>query len=179
MKVEGWLISYQLSKTLVQGNKPSNQPTYLQRLLTLRMTQLSARVSREPSRVGIRVPRDCSDTSPRKLWGSISLSLFHRSAAPKKPTSFHDYVEESGSIILRRCAGAKVARDITMRKRSERALATAARRQKALFQLADELHRAVSMDEVQNAALDAILDALQCNRASILLCDETGIMRFS
>lgn len=34
------------------------------------------------------------------------------------------------------------------------------------------------MDEVYNAALNAILDALQCNRSSILLSDEAGIMHF-
>ncbi len=68
--------------------------------------------------------------------------------------------------------------DITDRKQTEMALAGAARQQKALFDLADELHRAGSMEEVFNAALNAILNALQCNRASILLCDEAGVMRF-
>ncbi|HKV79257.1 MAG TPA: PAS domain S-box protein [Candidatus Sulfotelmatobacter sp.] len=71
-----------------------------------------------------------------------------------------------------------VINDITARKLSENALASGARRQKALFDLADELHRARSMEEVYNSALNAILDALQCNRASILLCDDSGIMRF-
>src|SRR5579871_6864965 len=50
--------------------------------------------------------------------------------------------------------------------------------QKALFHLADELHRAASMEDVYNVALNAILDALQCNRASILLCDDAGVMHF-
>ncbi|HLV87892.1 MAG TPA: PAS domain S-box protein [Candidatus Sulfotelmatobacter sp.] len=68
--------------------------------------------------------------------------------------------------------------DITDRKQSETAVATRARQQKALFHLADELHRAASMEDVYNAALNAILDALQCNRASILLCDDAGVMHF-
>jgi PAS domain S-box-containing protein len=68
--------------------------------------------------------------------------------------------------------------DITERKQSETAIATRARQQKALFHLADELHRAASMEDVYNAALNAILDALQCNRASILLCDDAGVMHF-
>jgi len=68
--------------------------------------------------------------------------------------------------------------DITERKQNETAIATRARQQKALFHLADELHRAASMEDVYNVALNAILDALQCNRASILLCDDAGVMHF-
>jgi len=71
-----------------------------------------------------------------------------------------------------------VRRVVTERKQIELAMASGARQQKALFHLADEPHRANSMDKVYSAALNAILDALQCNRASILLCDEAGIMRF-
>ena len=71
-----------------------------------------------------------------------------------------------------------VTRDITNRKLSERALANAARQQKALFHLADRLHRAPSLGDVYAAATDAICEALQCERASILLCDHAGVMRF-
>jgi len=60
----------------------------------------------------------------------------------------------------------------------DKQLATAARRQGALFQLADELHRAESWEQVFDAALDAICQALQVERASILLFDESGKMRF-
>ena len=35
------------------------------------------------------------------------------------------------------------------------------------------------LDDVYNAALDAILDALRCDRASILLFDDAGVMRFA
>jgi PAS domain S-box-containing protein len=82
--------------------------------------------------------------------------------------------DSAGRIV----GASKVARDITSRKVAERSLATGARQQKALFRLANELIRALSINEVYNAALNAILDALQCNRASILLYDETGMMRF-
>ncbi len=71
-----------------------------------------------------------------------------------------------------------VTRDITQRKRVEKALADAARQQKALFHMADELHRALSMEDVYNAGLEAICDALECDRASILLDDDRGVMRF-
>ena len=71
-----------------------------------------------------------------------------------------------------------VIEDVTERKQAELALADAARHQKALFHLADHLHRATSADETFNAAREAILGALQCDRASILLFDEQDKLRF-
>jgi len=64
-----------------------------------------------------------------------------------------------------------VAQNITERKRI-------ARQQEALYQLTDQLHRTNSPEDIFNAALDAILSALQCDRASILLFDETDMMHF-
>jgi PAS domain S-box-containing protein len=71
-----------------------------------------------------------------------------------------------------------VTRDITQRKRVEKALADAARQQKALFHMADELHRAQSIEDVYDAGLEAICNALECVLASILLYDDYGVMRF-
>lgn len=71
-----------------------------------------------------------------------------------------------------------IARDISAKKQAERIIGKGARQQKALFRLADELLRAATLEDVYNAALDALLDALQCNRASILLYDNAGTMRF-
>ena len=71
-----------------------------------------------------------------------------------------------------------VIEEVTERKQAELALADAARHQKALFHLADQLHRASSADETFNAAREAILGALQCDRASILLFDEQDKLRF-
>jgi PAS domain S-box-containing protein len=68
--------------------------------------------------------------------------------------------------------------DITERKRSEQALTEFAKRQEALYKLADQLHRTKSLEDVYQAALDAIISALQCDRASILLCDSGSVMRF-
>ncbi len=82
--------------------------------------------------------------------------------------------DRAGKVI----GASKIARDITERKRVELALAEGARQQRALYLLADQLHRAQSLDDVYNAALDAILSALRCERASILLFDEAGVMRF-
>jgi PAS domain S-box-containing protein len=49
---------------------------------------------------------------------------------------------------------------------------------RALYSLTDRLYRAVSLEEVYEAALDAITDTLGCGRASILLFDNQGIMQF-
>lgn len=48
----------------------------------------------------------------------------------------------------------------------------------ALYRLTDRLYRAREENEVFEAALDAILDTLSCQAASILVADEAGIMRF-
>jgi PAS domain S-box-containing protein len=82
--------------------------------------------------------------------------------------------DATGKII----GASKVARDITARKRFESALAERARQQKALYQLADQLHRGRTLDDVYAAGLNAIVEGLQCNRASILLYDDAGVMRF-
>ena len=61
--------------------------------------------------------------------------------------------------------------DITARRRIER-------QQAALYQLTDQLHHTDSLEDVFNAALDAILSALQCERASILLFDDKDVLQF-
>ena len=50
--------------------------------------------------------------------------------------------------------------------------------QAALYRFTDQLFRAASADDIYAAALDAISRSLSCDRASILLFDETGIMKF-
>jgi two-component sensor histidine kinase len=55
---------------------------------------------------------------------------------------------------------------------------TLAERQSSLFRLADQLHRAETEEQVLDAALDGIIAALHCDRASILLRDAAGVMRF-
>ena len=82
--------------------------------------------------------------------------------------------DDAGRVI----GASKVARDITERKHLERALASGARQQKALFHLADQLQRSESLEDAYKAGLDAIFAALQCDRAAIQLCDEAGVTRF-
>jgi PAS domain S-box-containing protein len=71
-----------------------------------------------------------------------------------------------------------VVTDITARKQVEQSLAKRAGEQAALYAFTDRLHRAAALYDVYEAALDAILGALGCDRASILLVDEAGVMRF-
>jgi PAS domain S-box-containing protein len=50
--------------------------------------------------------------------------------------------------------------------------------EKALYALTDRLFRAETSTDVHEAGLDAILRILRCARASILLFDDRGVMRF-
>lgn len=54
----------------------------------------------------------------------------------------------------------------------------AERRQAALYRFTDTLHRAHAIVDIYEAAVDTMVDALQCDRASILLFDTDGVMRF-
>lgn len=47
-----------------------------------------------------------------------------------------------------------------------------------LYRLTDRLYRAADMDAMLSAALDAISEGLGCDKCSILLFDEKGIMQF-
>ncbi len=60
----------------------------------------------------------------------------------------------------------------------QQALIESARIKDALYRLTDRLYRSKSLLDVYEAALQAIRSALQCERASILLFDETAVMRF-
>jgi PAS domain S-box-containing protein len=68
--------------------------------------------------------------------------------------------------------------DLTQRKRAEEAQAEAARQQGALYEFSRRYQAATTLDEIYDAALDAILTALPCDRASILLHDQQQVMRF-
>src|SRR6185503_14099064 len=81
---------------------------------------------------------------------------------------------ESGEIV----GAINCLYDITERKQAEQASAEFAQQQEALYKLTDQLQRTNSLEDVFNAALNAILSALQCDRASILLFDDTDVMRF-
>jgi PAS domain S-box-containing protein len=68
--------------------------------------------------------------------------------------------------------------DISGRKRIEEALNSRVDEQAALYEFSNQLQRATSFTDIHEAALDAIVRALRCQRASILLRDAAGDMRF-
>jgi len=64
------------------------------------------------------------------------------------------------------------------RKKAEQALAETARQQVALYEFSRRHQEGKTLGEIYEAALDAILTALPCDRASILLYDQQRVMRF-
>src|SRR5262249_23081979 len=72
----------------------------------------------------------------------------------------------------------KIARDITEHERALKSLAEKMNEQAALYEFSNRLFYAASAEDIYAAALDAITCALRCDRASILLLDDSGIMRF-
>jgi PAS domain S-box-containing protein len=63
--------------------------------------------------------------------------------------------------------------------RQTRALQRLSRTESSLYTFTDRLFRAESQNQIYEAALDAIVGILGCDRASILLLDAAGTMRFS
>lgn len=68
--------------------------------------------------------------------------------------------------------------DVTEQKRAEDALAEAARQEHVLYEFVQRQHEAKALREIYAASLDAILAALRCDRAAILLFDSEKQMRF-
>ncbi len=68
--------------------------------------------------------------------------------------------------------------DITSLKTAEDAVRRRANEQAALYRFTDSLYRAESLEDVYEAALDAILSTMDCRSASILRFDAGGVMRF-
>src|SRR2546423_5439050 len=78
----------------------------------------------------------------------------------------------AGQII----GASKIARDISYRKRMDDALRESVRQQEALYTFVDRLHRAENLSEIYDAATEAILGAVGCDRASVLIFDKAGVM---
>lgn len=68
--------------------------------------------------------------------------------------------------------------ELAERKRAEQSLSRRARELTALYGFTDRLQRADSLSEIYEAALDSIFVALGCSRASILIFDDSGAVRF-
>jgi PAS domain S-box-containing protein len=72
----------------------------------------------------------------------------------------------------------RVHQDITERKQFEENLAIYSTDQEVLHHLSARVQRAGSVDDICSAAMDAMSRSLRCARASVLLLDEQGQMRF-
>ena len=70
------------------------------------------------------------------------------------------------------------ALDITEQKHAEQMLMRRANELAVLYGFADQLNRSTTLAEVYESALDTIIKGLNCDRASILLFDEAGVMSF-
>lgn len=68
--------------------------------------------------------------------------------------------------------------DITEDKRHETELALRARQRSLLYELSDAVNRAEALPHLYEKALDVIITSLNADRASILLFDDDGVMRF-
>jgi two-component sensor histidine kinase len=64
------------------------------------------------------------------------------------------------------------------RERAEDALGRRVEELAAVYEFTEKRFRATSVAEIGDAALDAVVTALRCDRASILLLDAAGVMRF-
>ncbi len=71
------------------------------------------------------------------------------------------------------------AADLIERKKAEEELVTRSRQQSLLYVLANAVNRAEGLAELYEKALDAIVKSVNADRASILLFDEGGVMRFT
>ena len=95
-------------------------------------------------------------------------------------------VREANELIaVLRSAGAELSEAEKQRELAEEQrrladieLSERVRRRTALYRFVDRLHRAASLVEVYDAALDTIVDTLRCDRASILVRDNAGVVHF-
>lgn len=116
----------------------------------------------------------------RQLAGEIDRYTIEKRIYRKNGEHFW---AEVASSSVRDAAGkflyaVRVQHDITARKRAEHELARRTDEQAALFQFSERLQRVADRREIHELALDAIMRALACERASILLFDPDGVMRF-
>ncbi len=133
--------------------------------------------------VTILIPEDQPDEEPRILEriGRGELIDHYQTVRKRKDGLLIDVSlsvspirDASGKVI----GASKIARDISEHKRSEQVLTKRIEELAALYRFTDRLHRSRALRDVYDAALDAIQRALGCQRASILLFDGQGVMRF-
>ncbi|HEY1329051.1 MAG TPA: ATP-binding protein [Casimicrobiaceae bacterium] len=88
------------------------------------------------------------------------------------------HARAAGELERRVRSEASLRQRAEAQARAEESVAEFGRQQAALYAFTDRLYRAGTLAEVYAAALDAIQHALHRDRASILLADDAGVMRF-
>lgn len=116
----------------------------------------------------------------RQVAGEIDSYTLEKRFVRKNGSVFWAVVNSSS---VHDCDGSfryavRVQHDISERKRVEAALAKRAEEQGAIHRFTEMLQHARTQEDVYAPALDAIQRALQCQRASILLLDKNGRMKF-
>jgi len=116
----------------------------------------------------------------RQIAGEIDRYTIEKRLARKDGSYFWAEVtsssvrDGSGNFLY----AVRVQHDISARKEVEQTLARRSEEQAALFRFSERLQYIRSVPDVYDAGLDAILAALACERASILLFDDSDVMRF-
>ncbi len=100
-----------------------------------------------------------------KLVGMISTHWRNPHQPSKRDLRLFD-------ILVRQAA------DLIERKKAEEELIARSRQQSLLYVLANAVNRAEGLADLYEKALDAIVKSVNADRASILLFDEGGVMRF-
>jgi PAS domain S-box-containing protein len=116
----------------------------------------------------------------RQLAGQIDRYSIEKRINRKNGDHFWAEVTSSS---VRDAAGrflyaVRVQHDINGRKLAEQALARRMNEQAALFEFSERLQHVTSPQQIYDIALDAIVRALGCQRAAILLFDNSDVMRF-
>jgi PAS domain S-box-containing protein len=71
-----------------------------------------------------------------------------------------------------------IKHDITEQRRAASALSRRFEELQVLFRMAETLERARDLNEIYEEAIDALLSVVRADRASVLLFDDDGVMRF-
>ncbi|HEU5272215.1 MAG TPA: PAS domain S-box protein [Xanthobacteraceae bacterium] len=121
-----------------------------------------------------------SDQFRRQVAGEIdSYTIENRL---RRADGRHVWVSTTSSSVRdaqgRLLYAIRVQHDIDDRKRAEEQLARRVEELAAVYRLSARLQHATTLPQVYEPALEAIIRALRCERASILLLDDSDAMRF-
>ena len=115
------------------------------------------------------------DAATRSLKAAAKTMADAQPVAAPPATRIREY-DEVGAAFADASALLQARDD--ERARVEAALARRVDELAAIYEFTEKRFRATSVTEICEAALDAVITALQCSRASILLLDGAGVMRF-